>query len=198
MKYFIAKLATYLYLRLHLYRFFSLLHRRLFDRRPEGLKLPTVKTFRELSEMIVQMKWRPDGFKDFGDAFCTPEEIYLCYLTDPTKQVGDCDEFAVFISNVLNRSWTQFEEGAVNASIMTVTWQAADGKLGGHNVARLTRSYTNTNRYGYMDYHMPEWFATPQDVVDSIVAKYGGKGARLMVWGVTHYHTLKPLEVHWG
>lgn len=202
---FFAAIGVYLYLRFA-YAPVSRIHRYFFDYSlPAGTYLPKVRYFVELVSMLKTMRWRRDGISSLGDAFCTPEEVYRKYLADRNAFVGDCDEFAIFVANVLNRSWEVFQEGTVRAYILTVTYQRADGSFGGHNAALLQRPCMKLERssdgvscyrvreFGYMDYDMPQWFGKPEEVIAQIASRYGGLGAEPLVWCLRSAKDLKPL-----
>lgn len=203
----VASVAIYLYLRFA-YAPISHTHRHFFDYSlPAGTYLPRVRYYVELVSMLKTMRWKRDGVSSLWDAFCTPEEVYRKYLSDRNAFIGDCDEFAVFISNVLNGSWEVFQEPLFVAQILTVTYRRPDGSFGGHNVALLQRpcrkrvwdtpttQALRVREFGYMDYDMPQWYASIEWVVAAITDRYGGAGAEALAYCVRDAKTLKPLSV---
>jgi len=165
-----------------IYSIWSKLHRVLFDRAARKVQLPTFKNVEEIVPYVRGMVWRPDGPKDLWDAICTPEMVWLRYLTEQNHRVvGDCDEHAVFWSNVIQKS---IETGVWQSRIedpdfLSISWTDHDGKSSGHNVCLLKLG----DIYGYVDYDLPIWCgATIEDVVMSVLRSYGG--INLIGWTV--------------
>lgn len=202
-KTFFYRLGSYLSLAFPIYTTWSRIHRLLFDRAAIGTVLPTVTCLDEISPYLRAMVWRPDSWIDLGDAICSPEMVWYRSLNAVDHKVGDCDEFAIFISNVIARSITAgtWQEAVDTPSFLTVTWIGADGVGAGHNVGLFRRLHTIAGHlyedWGYMDYGAPIWCGHKQDVVDAIRKRYAGDGAIKIVWSV-HTPTLGFVEAHWG
>ena len=193
-KLFMVRLMYFLSLRLHIYTTWSKIHRFIFDSAGAGLPLPIFHSIEQYQ--VREMVWRPDGLTDLGDAICTPEMAWFRFkvLGQP---IGDCDEFAILLSNVIQKAidWHVWSSDIKDPKFMTIGWMTAAGKFEGHNVCLMTEA--STGKFGYMDYDVPHFFGTKQDVVDAVRLHYAGAGALSTGWAV-HSPKLQFEEFHWA
>jgi len=223
LKVFFARLLFYLFIRLRLYANWSRIHRLLFDRVAANTELPTFGSFEEIQPFLLGMVWRPDSWIDLGDAICSPQMVWYRYLNDIDHKVGDCDEFAIWLTNVIAKSikegkWTlpvsDMYPGFPNlfTAIMTVTWIDGSGRTGGHNVCYLKQWIPAAERqweklesgcicmrifrWGYLDYGRPHWYRSEEEVVRAIRHKYAGENNISLGWAI-HEPNLSLSEVHW-
>lgn len=183
----------FLIMHLRIYTTWSKIHRFIFDRIAKDTQLPTFKNIEELVPYLRGFGWRADSWIDLGDAICSPEMVWYRYLNVLDHKVGDCDDFAAFTSNVIQKSIDEgvWESDVCDPQFMTVTWLDAEGRIGGHNVCLLSMLIM----YGYIDYDVPRWCGSKENTASSVLRTYGGPGASLLGWAV-HSPTLKKLEVH--
>jgi hypothetical protein len=122
--------------------------------------------------------------------------VWWRHLNTVDHKVGDCDEFAAFNSNVIANSIKAgvWRSPVKDPQFLTVGWLTAEGKASGHNVCLLN---DGNGRFGYMDYGMPAFFGTKQQVVDAIRECYAGPGNVAAAWGVMT-PGLAFVEAHWG
>ncbi len=192
-----VKLAVFRFLFLVLlasrvYPLWTRIHRTLFDRAARKTPLPVFKNIEEILPFLRGFVWRADSWIDLGDAMCTPEMVWYRYLNNVDHKIGDCDEFACFLSNVIQKSieenvWKSIIE---DPDIMTVMWLDPDGRPQGHNVCLLRLGPC----YGYMDYDTPKWCGGKVQVVQAVLKNYG-RGSNLIGWAV-HSPKLKLREFH--
>ena len=193
----VARYLFFLAIQLRLYTNWSRLHRYLFDGVAKNTTLPTFTTVEEVGWYIRGFSWRPDSWIDLGDAICSPEMVWYRYLNG-IQGAGDCDEFAVFLANVIEKS---IEAGTWRSSIsdpdiLTVTWMNPDGSLSGHIVCLLQFVRTEAPwSYGYMDYDLPRWCGTSEnDAAQAVLRRYA-PGGELIGWAV-HSPKLKKRSVY--
>lgn len=177
------------------YPIWSKLHRLVSDRAPRkaGITLPLFSNADEIVPLLKDFVWRPDSLEDMGDAVCSPEMVWYRYLFNVDHKIGDCDEFAIFISNVIKKSidtgtWMSVIE---DPNMLSTTWMNVDGKVEGHNVCILRVG----QMYGFMDYGDPVWCGAKGRVPLMILKERGGDGASLIGWAV-HTPDLRLLEYH--
>lgn len=197
------QLGAYLYIGSRFYANWSRLHRFLFDRVARDQQLPTFATPEEIVPYLNGMVWRPDSWIDAGDAICSPQMVWYRYINHLDHKIGDCDEFAIFLSNVIAKSidekkWTAPID---SPALLTVTWIQPDGVGSGHNVCLLRRTHRIGlklyEEWGYMDYGKPLWAGTKERVVSAIRHRYVGQGVIGLCWAV-HTPDLKLKEIHFG
>lgn len=197
------KLTTYLVFRLRIYTTWSRLHRFFFDRAAQGQELPIFENPKAMAPYLRGMGWRPDSWVDMFDAICTPEMVWHRYLNSVDHSVGDCDEFAVFIANVIARSLRSplWDANIDSPSILSVAFIDDAGRAGGHNVC-LMRSWHRIGakfyeQWGYQDYGDPVFFGSKEKVVEAIKNRYAGVNGTRLCWAVLS-PTLELQELHWG
>lgn len=147
-----------LYLR-HVYRRWSRLYRWLWERKYRDVPLTEYTGFIELARVVRSKNWVADGPRQLWDAISTPQAAQWLIDARDSKQSFDCDEFAIYLCNVIQRA---LQKGAfadpnlVEACFFTVTWIVpSTGEMGGHNVCGLRWNHKGKDVYGYMDYGMP-------------------------------------------
>ncbi len=197
---FVMRVSFYVWMWSRGYSTWSKIHRMLFDRESvrRGIVLPTFKNPSEIVPFLNGMTWRQDSWYNLGDSCCTAEQVWMQYLYPETinKNDGlDCDEFAVFLSNTIEKS---IKEGVWKSSIdrpeiMTVCWRNAEGINEGHNVCLIRLG----NIYGYMDYGQPQWVGDVDRVASAVAYCYGGANNKLLGYA-RHTPGLKFKEVRWG
>jgi len=177
------------------YPIWSKLHRLISDRAPRkaGITLPLFSNIDEIVPLINDFVWRPDSLEDAGDAICSPEMVWYRYLLDVDHKIGDCDEFAIFISSVIKKSinagtWMSVVE---DPNLLSTTWMNPDGKVEGHNVCILRVGQT----YGFMDYGDPVWCGAKERVPLMILNQRAAKNATLVGWAI-HTPDLRLMEYH--
>jgi hypothetical protein len=143
----------------HVYRRWSRLYRWLWERKYNLVPLKSFTTFLDLARYLRTMVWVADGPLQLWDAISTPQAVQWRVDNREKKDVGDCDEFAIYISNVISTAMAQgkfADPHLVEVCFLTVTWMVpSTGETGGHNVCGLKWKYPNYEAYGYMDYGMP-------------------------------------------
>ncbi len=186
------RLAFAVGMMLRVYSRWSGIHRLTCDQEAKDIILPTFRNVDEIAPIIRGFVWRPDSWIDLGDAVCTPQMVWYRHLYSVNHEVGDCDEFAIFLCNVIQKS---IEDGVWNSNVedpdmMSVTWLGETG-VSGHNVCLLKLGTT----FGYMDYDLPRWCGqSREDVVGAVLKRYAPHGD-LIGWAV-HSPELKLLEWH--
>lgn len=209
---FLARLWVYFWEWSRGFSAWSKIHRLIFDRAARGLKLPICKDPGEIAAYLRGMGWRQDSWIDLGDAICSPEMVWLRFLTDVEnhkKKVGDCDEFACFSANVIQESIKEGKWDSVCAEpkILCTTWFDSIGRPGGHAVCLVkwqskdhpitTLSGDEMPLFGYMDYDLPRFHGSVPDVVAAIRKRYAGAGYTGICWSI-YTPGLGLQEIHWG
>ena len=211
-----GRIFGYLFLLL-VYRWWSRLYRFIWERKYSNYPLRSYRTFDELAAVIRSCTWVKDGAKQLWDAFSYPGRVQCIIDTNAIggRYIGDCDEFAVYLANVLEQSATfgGFENGRFtlapwyglmmdSSKILTVEWVDKNGKYGGHNVCLIewfdTRETSHMDgTFSYMDYGDPDLIcANIQAVLYCIMRKYAPDGT-LLCWAI-HDKNLNLQEVHLG
>ena len=151
----------------------------------EGKKKSRVRRFDTMEALVLYMgamKWRPDTWRELWDAINSPEAIQWKADNQPSRFIGDCDEFAVYEANTVNNELADdsFWGGGelLGASLLTVMWYKTGGAeweynnkgFGGHNVCLL--AYKDRT-FSWMDYGNPHGRKTSiQEVVDEVRKMY--------------------------
>jgi hypothetical protein len=98
------------------------------------------------------------------------------YLPETDIIVHNCDEFAIYESNVLynelyNLNKNFINEGMVGAEVLTVCWRKSDdNKFEGHNVCLIKY---DDGKFTYMDYGFPSKKVDSIDeIVNLVINKY--------------------------
>jgi hypothetical protein len=185
-KLFFGRLGLYLYFGLRLYYLWSKVYRFVWERQYQRtLEISVYDSYRALTRVTEKLTWTADGPKQLGDVISSPEWVEYCIRTG-TKNVGDCDEFAIYNVAALNRSLDTKaftgDDQLVEAFLMSVMWVDADGKYGGHNVALLVRDFEYHDMYSYIDYDNPgKDRMTVREVAQDIVDRYVPGGTLMML-----------------
>lgn len=208
----LATFWSWLFLRFHFYQYKSYLHRYFWDREYDGTPLTVYATVNDLREWIAKQTWVADNWTELWDAVCTPQKVQAvgqgaAKEGDVAHDIGDCDEFAIYITNAIEVSLAagQMKElNIANPRFFTVTWMTPDGKPEGHNVCLLERPQTDgTVKFSFMDYGMPSIeMDTPAQVAVYVAQHYCGEPygsveCGVLVWCVSDCN-LKPLKAGWG
>lgn len=195
----IAAWSSYLYIRLHIMRFWSIVHAWLFERDTQA-PLKRFDSISDLAKFVGTLKWRADTWKDLWDSVSSIGAIMWRALYAPGRAIGDCDEFGRLIAcSIRNELWINPQwngGGAHDAKLLTVMWRSASGAYEGHNVALLEYGrFTGRKAYAYMDYGLPsDKRSTIEEVVADIRNRYSG-GCAPLSFAVSDPGTLKPLLV---
>ena len=169
----------------------SMLHRALYDRKYAGTAVATYKSVNELANWIAEQKWVADDWTALWDAWCTPNKVQAVGQTDGSHEIGDCDEFAIYIAAAVEKSLalsTLGDSGIDRARVLTVMWTEGY-KLGGHNVALFSYKQVTDGAtwYAYMDYGLPSVKRlTVQEVVQDVRDRYA-KGSLGLGWAVSTF-----------
>lgn len=201
---FLCRLGTFLYLQLHIYKIWSNIYRFFRERRFRDIPLRHFSDLKDLGKYLSENsgKWTADKWEQLFDAVSYPSKAQEVF-DDKFKPTSgfDCDDYAIYITNVLERSLAIATMPAASTAIpvadprfFTVTWLEG-WKPGGHNTCLVK---TPDGRFAYMDYGMPTGHATtPGSVARNIIDAYASKEAASIVWSISK-GDLTPLEVHWG
>lgn len=206
---FVAGLGVTLYMRAHLYRFWSWVHQRTSDRRWDKVQLNMYTSLRQIATWMGSFKWKADSWRELFDAVCTPQKVQAVGSDSPHG--NDCDEAARYVSCSIEHARVTGlldPEGVHRAWFLTVTWMEEDGTTGGHNVALVEFFGENgVIQYAYMDYGMPHRrYATAHDVALEVVRDYAGwrtngsarQQASLLAWFKADPWSLAPAESRWN
>lgn len=195
----IAAWSSYLYIRLHVMRLWSVVHAWLFERNTQA-PLKRFASIQELAKFVGTLKWRADTWKDLWDSVSSIEAIMWRALYAPGRAIGDCDEFgrlnACVIRNELRHDSQWKGDGVHDAMLLTVMWRSASGVYEGHNVALLEYGrFTGRRAFAYMDYGLPsDKRSTIEEVVADVRKRYSD-GCSPLSFAVSHAETLKPILV---
>lgn len=192
-----------IYLGSGIYKFWSSIHRFLFDGKWKNVELPKYDSMDDVVRKIETFKWKQDGATELFDAICTPQKVQAVGFDKTSPHGNDCDEEAIWNSNVISNS-IPFKDpvnfwhtGLQRADFFTVTWfEVKDpgttfwSKLysyffgisfSGHNVCLLTYD----NGYRYLDYSFPSnVYKTVDEVAQLVINTYAG-------WDSTGHGTKK-------
>lgn len=199
---FLCRLWTFLYMRLGVYKFWSNVYRFFWEQPFRPIKLHVFPDLPALGKFLSASatKWRADSWKQLWDAVSYPQTAQAIFEGTYNPKYGcDCDEFAIFITCVLEKmsavGTLEYALGlpVAEPKFFTVMWM--DGWTPtGHNVC-LVR--VPDGRYAFMDYGMPSGHSTTiAGVAAAIVAAYAPK-ADLLGWAIAK-SDLTPEAVHWG
>lgn len=121
-------------------------------------------------------------------------EGHRFYLPESDLVVHNCDDYAIYTSNVLVKSLAAgINLPLSNPMFFTVMWMTG-WVPGGHNVCIIN---VPTGGYAYMDYGMPTGNAdTVEGVAKNIVERYA-KGSDIIGFQVSEYN-LTPVKYYWG
>ncbi len=171
----------------------SKIHRILFDRAAYNTVLPTFRNIEEIEPFVRGFVWRPDSWIDLGDAICSPEMVWYRWLNQIDHKVGDCDDFAVFTSNVIQKSIEEnvWQSNIEDPDILSTYWYEPGRGWGGHAVCLIRMG----SMYGYFDYDIPRWCGKKEDVAPAVRLRYAGKESVSLGWVVVS-PKLKLREVH--
>ena len=189
-------------------RYWSRLYRLIWDRKYVGTPLATYRTIPEIVSAISPLVWVADGWRELWDATASPQRVQWL-INHGNVKIGDCDEFAIYLVNVICRSldlgllqtWPAYDAflAPVDARFLTVTWICPGGKTNGHNVCLIEwidNDHGYDSFYSYMDYGQPNQpRKTVSAVVQDILKDYCGDGVVLLSWAL-HDENLDLLEVH--
>lgn len=128
------KILCFFVLDLRLYYVWSRIGRFIYEFGYRDQKIRKYTSVQELEDTMSQFHWRPDQWWQLWDMISRPEAVEARALSG--KDVGDCDEFAVYAGTVLPQIiWDNPKEiiGFRDISILTLAW-VDNGGLGGHNL----------------------------------------------------------------
>jgi hypothetical protein len=184
------------------YRLWSGLYRFIWERKFSDVKLPTFVSLQLLGDLLTAHAdaWRADGAAQLGDACSYPGKAWMVFTGALKPESGfDCDDFAVFITNVLQKSLLQgtMKDIIANPKMLFVTWLQGAAPSG-HNVCLFEWPRADgAVFYSYMDYGQPSLpRATVQEVVED-VRHAQAPGCTPLTW-LTATADLRPLHISWN
>jgi hypothetical protein len=193
----------WLYFKSRFIQNWSRFYRWLYERGNANVPVTSARSFVEMAYFVERnLKWVPDGARQLWNVFKSPEYVQRQgWFGDGLA--GDCTAFAVWLVATLNKGVARnvFEgrqSYVYGATILSVGWAAADGRLGGHDCCLISRISIadGVRRFAYMDYHLPSpWREDVEAVIADILNRYAA-GGRVLCWSVTDGATLAPIEVH--
>jgi hypothetical protein len=177
---FINKVILYLWFVTRLQKLKTLIYRFIWERQyVKSTVIVPATSLKELASRIKPDWWRADSWKQLFDAVSTPEYVQWVWLHGPQDSGFDCDEYAVYITAVINDSLKKGllnEVGIKRAWMTTICWVTEAGGVYGHNVSVLEYNFGGKETYFYMDYGMPSGpFNSLRDLAEAVVKLYGGK-----------------------
>lgn len=203
-KRFFVNLGFYLYVQLRIYKYWSKLYRLIWERKYRNVALPVYHDIQQLVNFISTLTWVADGPKELFDAVSSPQKVeWIGRLGD--RKVGDCDEFAIYITNALslNKEIGTLQPFAgifpiKEVYFMTVPWaKGRDGKAGGHNVCLIEWALSVGTGFSYMDYGFPSLArSTIREVVRDVRVQYAGQDDQ--VGYSLHDRDLNVVKVSWS
>lgn len=194
----VAPFFVGLYLR-HVYRRWSRLYRWLWERQYRNVAIPDYLSFLDIAMTLRRMKWVADGPKQLWDAISTPEAVQWRLDNLPGREVGDCDEHAIYIADRIvsaQKKGSFADKNLVEVCFVTITWIVpATGEMGGHNVCGLKWKFLDREMYGYMDYGMPIMASLSWDeVAEAVRVRYSGAQEVVSLGWSRHTPTLDFIE----
>lgn len=202
----IGSIVSYLFVK-YVYRYWSKLYQFLWEREFSQYGIRIYNNLDELVQVIQTCKWVSDGWKQLGDAFSSPEKVQYIIDNYEDKSIGDCDDFACYITNAIHTAFynkklpflLQNKTMVLDANILTVMWCDPTNGFGGHNVC-LLNSYNKIDRrlyLSYMDYGYPRYQKESKEkIVEAVVSSYA-PNAKCLGWAI-HDKDLNLLEIHLG
>lgn len=186
MKYYIFKVLVWLVVKTHIYMLWSRVFRFLTKKQRDS-SIPEIPGLYTLELLFAKSKWRADKWWMLWDVVSHPEYAWHEFKT--TGSFGDCDDYASFACEVLQR-YANID----NPAILSAQWLDKDNKFHGHNVCLF--QYGINARYSYVG----NWFngraihnlESIDSVVSHIINQSGG--GRLISWFVFTHDTLKIKE----
>lgn len=194
---FLCRLSSFLYLRLSGYKTWSNIYRAIWEREFRDIPLRVFGDLPTLEALLQKnaLKWRADSWKQLFDAVSYPAKAQLVFEGTYAPDSGfDCDDFACFTTNVLEKSLVLAKFPVSAPRFFTVMWLKG-WKAAGHNVTLVT---LEDGSFAYLDYGAVTGVATtPEGVAANVMNRYASEGARRIGWAISK-GDLTPLEVHWG
>lgn len=192
-----AQVGIYLYFRLYIYGIWSWAYRALFERQFIFKKVAVYPSLTALSMRMKNLKWMPDTYRQLGDVISSPgrvEAVLSGEIEQPFENT-DCDEFAVYLTNAIERSLTdpecpiqQNEPHLEKAEMLTIMWGGK--KYEGHNVCLLTYDDGDKKSYCYMDYGMPSpHVGSVKEVVQQVLKLYA-PDSYCLGWAISNKNVL--------
>ncbi len=183
------------YMRLGLYRLWSLAYRWLFERRFSQIPIRPLGILELSVRLQVNARmWRADGPKQLWDAVSDPARVQEVFDGKLDAEDGlDCDDFAIYAIATINASALRgLPMGVALPRLLTVMW--ADGwRFAGHNVCLV---FTGRD-HAFMDYGQPHGHANTVEGVARNVLKEYAPNATLLCWAVAD-GDLNPVDIRSG
>jgi hypothetical protein len=182
----LAKEASYFSLK-YWYPNWSKLYQFLFQSKYNDYQITRYKKYDDLVNVIQSTVWQPDGPKELFDAFSSPHYVQYLIDTSQDKKIGDCDEYALYLSNAIQDSKQLPLIGhEVITYVLSVVWMNDKGITSGHSVCLLQWVLSDSDcLYSYMDYNHPIGnYTEPIDLVKHIVLSYGKEDSKLLAYAV--------------
>jgi len=205
--YWVCVFFAYWYLRLRIYKYWSLVYRRIYESQYDGVPIAVYPDLQALATFVAGQRWEKDSWRELFDAVSSPNKVQARWLGEEAVGGNDCDEFAIYLTAAIRKSLAygrMQDDGVKQTYFFTVTWfEPGKGLLGkprGHNVCLLEYpSQGRPSRWAFMDYGMPSQLRdTIGEVVHDVREMYS-EGAPYwpLVWAVSDL-SLTPLEMGVG
>lgn len=193
----IVKAFYWLAMKSRVYTVWSKIYEFIWDRN-KSMPLKKFASIDELAAYVHALKWRPDTWRELGDAISSPENVQWLAENDPGKFVGDCDDFASFESAVVSEQGPFYVRGLLvkQARIFNVYWHEPNGDrttgnhrgFGGHNMCLLD---LEDGTFCYMDYGTPSQSYKTLDEMASTVPGRWADSATIVGHAVWQTRTFK-------
>lgn len=154
----------------------SLLRRRLCERRYLSVVLPLVNSLEDIEACLRQIKWAMDGPMHLYDSISYPQTVW-------SKKKDDCDGFASLAAALLEQ-W----DPDCNPVLLTVIIRPIQKS---HTVCVFASRQNGLRVFDNALLHQGT-YQTYEEVV-STVSEHAG---RLICWDVRNHRTLRMLEFH--
>jgi hypothetical protein len=203
MKHFVARYLIrpllYLYFRF-LMRRWSRLYRSMAEKEYRYARVRPQADLPALIHFIKPAKYVPDGWTKLWDAISYPGRTQIILDAPGSKEIGDCDEYALFLATAIDES-VRVRENSMNwgtsrafrTSMLTVFW-VGDSGMGAHNVCAI--QWFGNEGFSYMDYGVPDGPAKSYETLAKLVASRYDKNTQVLVWS-RHDIFLNHIETRW-
>jgi len=192
----VSRVSFWFWLRLGGYKTWSQIYRVIWEKEFRDVPLKAYDNLDQLSAKLQANagKWRADSWKQLYDAVSYPGKAQTVFDGVISPEVGfDCDDFAIYITNVLDLSLVLSKLPVAEPRFFTVCWMRG-WKGAGHNVCLVKLP---DGAYAYMDYGVPRGHeVNPAAVAALVIANYAA-GADMIGWAISK-RDLTPVEVRRG
>lgn len=191
---FFCRLGLALYFRLGLMRIWSEYYRK--EKNKERVPVRGYSSYSDLAATMKKQVWVADGASELWDAVAHPEHVQW-KIDNNIREIGDCDEFAVYECAAISASSFNLLDAPL---MMSITWAVefsykVDRRVYGHNVCLLKFA---DGKYRYMDYGEPVGpFDTLEEVRDAVIARYNLTPAVSLGYAIHGPYTLELVTASW-